>query len=162
MTKKRLWAPWRSPYIAAARSRKGSECIFCEKSKSKADAQNLVIARGKSAFSLLNLFPYNNGHAMVAPYRHVAEVGALTPGEWLEIWRLADDLLRRMRKVLSPNGFNLGINVGRAAGAGIPGHLHLHIVPRWIGDTNFMPILAGTRVISHSLASAHRLLSRAR
>lgn len=162
MIKRRLWAPWRSRYIASVRSGKRTRCLFCEKSKSKTDARNLVIARGRSAFCMLNLFPYNNGHAMVAPYRHVGDVSALTPEEWLEIWRLSDDLLRRMRKVFSPDGFNLGINLGRAAGAGIPGHLHLHVVPRWIGDTNFMPILADTRVISHSLASARRLLSRAR
>ena len=162
MTRKSLWAPWRSPYITGARKTgKGSRCIFCEKARSKADARNLLIVRGRYAYCLLNLFPYNNGHALVVPYRHVRDLSALREPEWLDLWRLASDILQRMKKVLSPQGFNLGINLGRAAGAGIPGHLHLHVVPRWIGDTNFMPILTDTRVISQSLDSAQRLLADA-
>lgn len=161
MTKKRLWAPWRAPYISGARSKRGGNCLFCEKARSKQDVRNLLIHRGRHAYSLLNLYPYNNGHAMVAPYRHVGEVSALTPEEWLDLWRLASDLLRRMKKIFSPQGFNLGINLGRAAGAGIPKHLHLHIVPRWLGDTNFMSTVADARVISHSLRSARSLLANA-
>ena len=159
---KRLWAPWRSPYISGVHQKKvGSGCIFCLKSKSKADVRNLIVMRGRYAYCVLNLFPYNNGHTLVIPYRHVGDPGALTEQEWLDIWRLTADLLRRMKKVFSPHGFNLGINFGQAAGAGIPGHLHLHIVPRWSGDTNFMSVCAGTKVVSQSLSLAQRLLRSA-
>ncbi|MDO8729853.1 MAG: HIT domain-containing protein [Candidatus Omnitrophota bacterium] len=163
MTRKRLWAPWRAPYISSARTKsKGKGCLFCEKAKSRSDAKNLLISRGKYAYSLLNLYPYNSGHAMVVPYRHVGEVGELTREEWLDLWRLASDLLRRMKKVFSPQGFNLGINLGRASGAGIPSHLHLHVVPRWIGDANFMSTVGDTRVISQSLQSARNFLAAER
>jgi len=162
--RKRLWAPWRLAYIAGARKGKKSKklkCLFCEKGKSKPGARNLVVVRGRHGFCMLNLFPYNNGHMLVAPYRHVANLEDLTQEEWLDLWRLTGEAIRRLRKVLSPDGFNTGINLGRAAGAGIPRHLHLHVVPRWMGDTNFMPLLTDTRVISQSLASAHKLLTRA-
>ena len=156
---RRLWAPWRLGYISRARTGKGSSrCLFCEKGRSKADAKNLVIARGQFCFSLLNLFPYSNGHMLIAPYRHVAEVGSLHGEEWQEVWKLTDDAIRRLRRMVSPDGFNVGMNLGRAAGAGIPGHLHLHVVPRWVGDSNFMPILSHTRVLAQSLESARRLL----
>lgn len=156
---KRLWAPWRRPVLAAASSKKkSSSCLFCEKGKSAADARNLVIARGRHCYAILNLYPYNNGHTMIAPYRHVGDLEALNQEEWLDLWRLSGKIIRRMKKVFSPDGFNAGVNLGRAAGAGIPKHLHLHIVPRWVGDTNFMPILAGTRVISQSLESARQAL----
>ena len=159
MTHKRLWAPWRAPYISSARTKsKGKGCLFCEKAKSRSDAKDLLISRGRHAYSLLNRYPYNSGHAMVVPYRHVGEVGELTREEWLDLWRLASDLLRRMKKVYSPQGFNLGINLGRAAGAGIPKHLHLHIVPRWLGDANFMSTVGDTRVISQSLQAARSFL----
>jgi len=158
----RLWAPWRLAYIAGARSKKKkSGCLFCEKGKSKANTRSLVILHGRHGYCMLNLFPYNNGHTLVTPYRHVANLEDLTQEEWLDLWRLSKEAIRRLRKVLSPQGFNVGINLGRAAGAGIPRHLHLHVVPRWVGDTNFMPLLTDTRVISQSLDSAHRLLTRA-
>jgi len=162
VTHKRLWAPWRAPYISSARTKsKGKGCLFCEKAKSRSDAKDLLISRGRHAYSLLNRYPYNSGHAMVVPYRHVGEVGELTREEWLDLWRLASDLLRRMKKVFSPQGFNLGINLGRASGAGIPNHLHLHVVPRWFGDSNFMSTVGDTRVISQSLQSARVLLANA-
>lgn len=155
---KRLWAPWRSQYVANAR-KDTKTCMFCDKGRRTGrDAQDLMLTRAAAAYSLLNLFPYNTGHAMVVPYRHAADLSELTEEEWVDMWRLATDLLKRMRKVFSPDGFNIGINLGRAAGAGIPGHLHLHIVPRWIGDANFMPILSDTRVISRSLDAARKLL----
>ena len=161
MTRKRLWAPWRAPYISSARSKKSKGCLFCRKAQSKSHAKDLVIARGLHAYSLLNLYPYNSGHAMVVPYRHVAEPEQMTEEEWLDLWRLAVDLLRRMKKVYAPQGFNLGINLGRAAGAGIPKHLHLHIVPRWKGDANFMSTVGDTRVISQSLQAARSFLAGA-
>lgn len=120
-----------------------------------------MLVRGEWAFSLLNKFPYNNGHMLVAPYRHVARIGDLTEQEWLDLWRLTDDALERLGRAFRPDGYNLGVNLGRAAGAGIPGHLHLHVVPRWSGDTNFMPVLAHTKVISQSLEAAYRILRRA-
>ena len=161
MIRKRLWAPWRAPYIARAEPMRNRKCLFCEKARSKQDARNLLIFRGRHAYSLLNLYPYINGHSMVVPYRHVGEVSDLTQEEWLDLWRLSSKLMGRMRKVFSPQGFNLGINLGRAAGAGIPKHLHLHVVPRWMGDANFMTTVANTRVISQSLQAARALLRNA-
>lgn len=162
MSNKHLWAPWRLAYLAGARSKKKPHgCLFCERGKSKSDLRNQVVARGRFAFSMLNRFPYNNGHLLVAPYRHISRLDRLTEEEWSDIHRLATDSLRRLDQVLSPDGYNLGINLGRSAGAGIPGHLHLHLVPRWTGDTNFMPVLSDSKVISQSLESAHRLLRAA-
>ena len=160
---KRLWAPWRHPYIVRGVSLEGPRrCMFCVKGRSRRqDKRNLVVARGDLAFSLLNLFPYNNGHLMVAPYRHVGDLASLEESEWLDLFQLAQDGMSRLKKVMKPHGFNLGINFGRAAGAGIPGHLHLHIVPRWTGDTNFMSVCAGTKVVSQSLSLAQRLLRSA-
>lgn len=157
---KRIWAPWRSQYVRDARKDK-VRCVFCGKANSKNLPKDLVIARGQHAYSVLNLYPYNSGHSMVVPYRHVGDPSLLTQEEWLDIWRLTNDLLRRMKKVFKPHGYNLGMNLGRPAGAGIPKHLHLHVVPRWIGDANFMPILNDTRVISQSLAQARKALAAA-
>lgn len=159
MSARRLWAPWRAAYVTGAHAEvKG--CLFCRKGRSRRGKADQVLVRGRFAFSLLNKFPYNNGHLMVAPYRHVARIGHLREEEWLDLWRLTDDGVQRLGRALSPHGYNLGINLGRVAGAGIPGHLHLHIVPRWTGDTNFMPVLAQTRVISQSLETAYRILKR--
>ncbi len=155
-----LWAPWRQAYITQMRKGSSSICLFCAKGRSRSDARNLVIARGRRTFTMLNLFPYNNGHLLIAPYRHVGALGELTEEEWRDLFRQAEEGIRRLRRAMRPEGFNLGLNLGRAAGAGFPGHLHLHIVPRWNGDTNFMPTVAQTKVISQSLQSAYRLLRR--
>ncbi len=157
----RLWAPWRLGYISSARNKAPSGCLFCREGRASNRANEHIIYRGRLGYTLLNRFPYNNGHLMIVPYRHVGRLEALTPEEWLELLDLAKDAMTRLKKALHPHGFNLGINFGRVAGAGIPGHLHLHIVPRWVGDTNFMPVLADTKVISQSLASAARLLRKA-
>lgn len=163
MTPPRLWAPWRSGYVSTARRPEGPKgCLFCRKGRSKKEKSDQVLVHGAHAFSLLNKFPYNNGHLMVAPYRHVARVGDLREEEWLDLWRLADDAIGRLDKAFSPHGYNLGVNLGRTAGAGIPGHLHLHVVPRWTGDTNFMPVTAHTKVISQSLEAAYRALKKAK
>jgi ATP adenylyltransferase len=130
--------------------------------RSKADKANHVIRRGARAFALLNRYPYNNGHLLVAPIRHVGELHRLQPAEWQEMFMLASQLVQTLRRTLRAQGFNLGLNLGRVAGAGIPGHLHLHIVPRWNGDTNFMPVFSGAKVISQSLDEVHRLLAKAR
>lgn len=157
MSRHLLWAPWRLRYLTQMR-RRSRGCLFCQKGRSSSDARNLVFLRGEHGFCLLNLFPYNNGHFMVAPYRHVGKLSALTAAEWLDLWALADEGIRRCDRALGPQGYNLGVNLGMAAGAGIPDHLHLHVVPRWGGDTNFMPVLTDAKVISQSLKSAYTLL----
>ena len=152
----RLWAPWRGRFL---KQRGRRACVFCVAKRSRADRQHLVIARGRRVFALLNLYPYNNGHLMIAPYRHLGTLTALTQEEWAEILRMSQRLTTRVRAVLRPHGFNIGFNLGRSAGSGIPGHLHLHIVPRWNGDTNFMPVLAHTKIISQSLEELYALLT---
>ena len=155
----RLWAPWRTRYLAMKPERR---CIFCLAKTPGHDRRRLVVARGRHTFALLNLYPYNNGHVMVAPSRHIGDLAKLRPAEWAEMLTLSQALLRKLKQALRPHGFNLGMNLGRVGGAGIPGHLHLHLVPRWSGDTNFMPILAGTKVISQSLEDVRRLLTQGR
>lgn len=153
----RLWAPWRNTFLIKASA---GRCIFCAAKRSRDDRKHLVIARGQRAFVMLNLYPYNNGHVMVAPIRHVGDLEALTAAEWAEMGRLSRRVMKLIRRTLHPHGFNIGMNVGRVAGAGFPGHLHLHIVPRWNGDTNFMPVTGRTKVISQSLRELYRLLHR--
>lgn len=152
----RLWAPWRKAYLTKSPARR---CIFCAARRSEDDRRHLVVARGAHAFALLNLYPYNNGHLLLAPSRHVGALQALRPSEWAELHTLLRLLMKRLQRCLRPHGFNIGLNLGRAAGAGIPGHLHLHVVPRWTGDTNFMPILGRTKVISQSLDELFRCLA---
>jgi ATP adenylyltransferase len=146
----RLWAPWRLEYVAGASEATG--CIFCEKPAAGNDDQALIAHRGTHAYVLLNLYPYTSGHLMVAPYRHLAEPGDLDADERAELWELFDQSLAALRDVMAPHGFNAGLNLGRVAGAGVEGHLHLHVVPRWNGDTNFMPVLADIRVIPEHLS----------
>lgn len=150
-----LWAPWRLAYVAQAQPR---GCLFCRKRRARRDARELVVLRGRRAFVMLNRYPYNNGHLMIAPYRHVGTLEALTSEEWQEIGRLLVQFQRRLTRLLHPHGFNIGLNLGRPAGAGVPGHLHAHLVPRWNGDTNFMPVIAKTKVISQSLDELYRQL----
>ncbi len=153
----RLWAPWRIHYI---KQPKIEGCIFCEKwnDSPEKDKENHVVYRGKEAFALLNIYPYNNGHLMVAPTMHVASAEDLSEQAWLEIITIMKLMVTALRGTLHPHGFNIGMNVGRVAGAGIDDHVHLHIVPRWNGDTNFMPILTDTKVLHQSLDEVHHLL----
>jgi ATP adenylyltransferase len=151
-----IWAPWRMAYIRS--SRKPTGCIFCMKSRERRDASNLLLHRGRHGFVIMNLFPYNSGHVMVAPYRHVKSLEALSADGALELLRLMNLSLRALRTEIRPEGFNIGINVGRVSGAGIADHVHLHIVPRWNGDTNFMPLFAETRVIPEHLQQTYRKL----
>lgn len=145
----KLWAPWRVKYITKVSSMKG--CIFCSKPKAKNDRKNYIVARTRHSFSILNLYPYNNGHMMIVPHRHVDSLTKLNREETADLV----DLLNRTQELLSdamdPDGFNIGINIGRAAGAGVKDHVHIHIVPRWFGDANFMQVTASTKVISESL-----------
>ncbi|MDI9615868.1 MAG: HIT domain-containing protein [Methanothrix sp.] len=151
-----LWAPWRIDYIL---SEKGKGCIFCEKPRENRDPENLILYRGRNHFVIMNAFPYNNGHMMVVPYRHTSTLSGWSGDELQEFMELADLCVSVLQRTMRPDGFNLGINMGEVAGAGIAEHIHLHIVPRWKGDTNFMPVLADTRVIpEHIRATYEKLL----
>ncbi len=158
---KKLWAPWRMKYINGAADKIEKGCIFCKKPKSKADQNNYILHRGTKAFIMMNIFPYNNGHLMIAPYRHVGDFTALNDAELLEIMQLAQACQKAMATVMKPQGYNLGFNLGRVAGAGIEDHIHLHLVPRWNGDTNFMPVLADTKVVSEALTDTYKKLKKA-
>ena len=155
----RLWAPWRKAYIRPEGARKKG-CIFCRIAKSRHDRQEHVLRRTRHAFAVLNLYPYTSGHILILPVRHVKTIDALSDKERLEWLELAVQMEKALHKALKPHGMNLGVNLGRAAGAGIPGHLHLHLVPRWKGDANFMSAVAGVRVISESLDSVYAALMR--
>ena len=150
-----IWAPWRIEYIEKP---KGNGCILCQKPKETLDEANLILYRGQYNFIMLNAFPYNPGHLMVAPYRHSANLGGLSNQEVTEHFHLIKKSTELLSAVLKPAGFNIGINIGKAAGAGIEDHLHTHVVPRWQGDTNFMPILSNTQVTSEALAATYRKL----
>jgi len=153
---KRIWAPWRVEYI---RMEKPKGCILCDKPKESNDEANYILYRGKHNYVILNAYPYNPGHLMVAPYRHIATLEDLTPEERNEHFEILNRALGALRAAFNAPGFNIGINVGKVAGAGIDDHFHTHIVPRWAGDTNFMPILADTKVVSEGLADSYRKLA---
>jgi ATP adenylyltransferase len=155
----RLWAPWRLEYVQSA-GKQDDGCIFCRAAEGN-DEEQLVVHRGERAFVLLNKFPYASGHLLVAPYRHGRGFDDLDDGEALEVHRLAAQGLEALAAVYKPEGFNLGWNIGRIAGAGIPDHVHLHVVPRWAGDTNFMPVLAAVKVIPEHLAATRQKLEDA-
>lgn len=155
MTVDKLWAPWRSKYIYMRRHKR---CIFCGARSSRNDESRYIIEKSKHTFALLNTYPYNNGHVMVAPYRHAASLELLFGSETADLMKLINKVKVRLDRKLSPQGYNIGLNVGRAAGAGFAGHVHVHIVPRWVGDTNFMPMTADTKVVSESLDAMYKLL----
>jgi len=146
-----LHAPWRIQYILAPKPPPGDGSLFTRIAQSNDDEANLVVARERSCFALLNRYPYNGGHLMVVPYRQGAELGDLTLEELTELMQLTQRCVTALKRVMNPDGFNIGLNLGRAAGAGIEEHLHLHVVPRWYGDTNFMPVLADTKVLPEAL-----------
>jgi ATP adenylyltransferase len=150
-----LWAPWRLEYIKSADD--GTGCVFCRALEGD-DEERLVVQRGTHAFVLLNKYPYASGHLMVAPTRHVGEYGALDDDEAVEIHRLAQTAMATLAGLYAPQGWNLGWNLGRAAGAGVLDHVHLHVVPRWAGDTNFMPVLADVKVLPEHLLDTRRRL----
>ncbi len=156
---KRLWAPWRLEYIETA-DHPGTECFLCDALRMDDDRRGLVLFRGAAAFALLNRYPYNNGHLLVAPNRHLGTLDQLDSGETAALFELVRRAVGWIERAYNPHGFNIGINLGRTAGAGLPGHLHIHIVPRWDGDTNFMPVLGGTKVISEGLSSSYERLQR--
>ena len=148
-----LWAPWRSSYVTGERSE--DSCVFCDKFTKTTDRDNLILLRGKYCCVVMNLFPYNNGHVMVLPFAHKADISELTEAELSELYSYTTLMTKVIRKVMKAQGFNIGINMGAVAGAGIAAHLHQHIVPRWAGDTNFMPVVAKAKVISETLEETY-------
>jgi ATP adenylyltransferase len=153
---RQLWAPWRLEYVGSADEQEG--CLFCLAAAGD-DVERLVVHRGERAIVLLNKFPYSSGHLMVAPVRHLGDFGELSAEEALEIHRLASAAIAVLKAEYGPDGYNLGWNLGRVAGAGVVDHVHLHVVPRWRGDTNFMPVLADVKVLPEHLDESRRRLS---
>ena len=158
MANYRIWAPWRLEYVKDAAKDNEDECIFCAKPAADDDEANLIVHRGQRCFVILNLFPYTNGHLMVAPYEHIAALQDLDADTVAEMMALAQAAMRRLEEVYAPHGYNVGVNQGRIAGAGFENHIHMHVVPRWGGDTNFMPVLADTRVMPQTLQQSYEAL----
>jgi len=150
---KTLWAPWRIEYIENSGD---EECIFCAIPSEKKDSKNLLLERGELCFSLMNRYPYNNGHIMIAPYRHIDSIVLLTEEENTEMYKLLKRLICVMNELMNPQGYNIGFNMGKTAGAGFDGHIHMHIVPRWNGDTNFMPVIADTKVMPEYIEKTYK------
>ncbi len=156
-----LWAPWRLAYVANPKHRQpGDDCFICAGIAGTNDRESLIVHRTELAVAMLNRFPYNNGHLLIASKAHKAVPADLNDAETLDVQHLVQKMLAILEKTMKPEGFNVGLNLGRVAGAGLPGHLHWHIVPRWNGDTNFMPVISDTRVIVQSLEACYDLLSR--
>ena len=151
-----IWSPWRYDYLAST-DKKPPSCVFCIGDDRSRDAEKLVVFRGIHNFIILNLFPYTSGHTMVAPYQHLETITQAKPEQLSEMMELAQHIIRALQKLYSPNGFNIGMNLGQAAGAGIREHFHLHVVPRWIGDSNFVNVTGETRVLPEEL---HRTYER--
>ncbi|MFH1943236.1 MAG: HIT domain-containing protein [bacterium] len=153
-----LWAPWRIEYIENAEKNEG--CVFCSLSSQSDDRKNLIVHRGAWGFVIMNRYPYNNGHLMVVPFQHTPEMASLSDDEKIELFDFLRVSQEVLREVMKPQGFNIGMNVGRLAGAGIVDHLHFHVVPRWGGDTNFMPIIGHTKIISEGLEQTWEKLKK--
>ncbi|MDE1890075.1 MAG: HIT domain-containing protein [Planctomycetota bacterium] len=151
---KNIWAPWRIAYIQEHSKEDG--CFLCNSYQDNHDEKNLVVYRGNGCFCMLNKYPYNSGHIMIAPNKHKPDISDLTEHEMTEIMKLTRDMKELLTTIMKPEGFNVGMNLGKSAGAGLIGHLHLHIVPRWNGDTNFMPIISDVKVIPQSLEGLYK------
>ena len=151
-----LWAPWRMEYIKIA---KEEGCILCQKPQENSDVANYILHRGKKNFVIMNRYPYNSGHLMVAPNRHIANLEELTGEELCEHYELVQRSITALKQVYKPEGFNIGMNLGRIAGAGVDKHIHTHIVPRWAGDTNFMPVIADANVVNEALEETYKKLA---
>jgi ATP adenylyltransferase len=154
-----IWAPWRMEYITLP---KPDGCIFCDKAVEDGDKdrENYILYRGKENLVILNSYPYNSGHLMVVPYRHVGSIEELNDEERIEHFELVTRAVGVLKEAFRPQGFNLGMNIGKVSGAGVEGHIHTHIVPRWAGDTNFMPVVAETKVVSEALDATYEKLER--
>lgn len=158
MANHRLWAPWRLAYVKDAAKDQESECIFCTKPDAGDDEANLIVHRGERCFVILNLFPYTNGHLMIAPFEHVGAIQQIPAETTAEMMALAQRAMDILEDVYAPHGYNVGFNQGRVAGAGVEHHIHMHVVPRWGGDTNFMPVLGDTRVMPQTLDQSYEQL----
>ena len=154
-----LWTPWRYNYVTEGERPSG--CVFCNAAGTPSDRENLIVHRAEHNFVILNRFPYTNGHVMIVPYAHVSSLAALTEEALLEMMRLAREAERQLRQIYRPDGLNIGLNLGRSAGAGIADHLHMHVLPRWAGDTNFMTVTGETRVLPEDLPATWEKLSAA-
>jgi ATP adenylyltransferase len=161
---KHMWSPWRSQYIASfkspSRQKKNPDSLFTVARKARDDAKHLIVWRGRSCFVIMNRYPYNSGHLMVVPNRQTASIQDLSGEELAEIMQTVQRSIQALDAVMGPQGYNIGANLGRVAGAGVDTHIHFHIVPRWNGDTNFMPVLADTKVISEDMAETHGKLRK--
>ncbi len=158
MASQRIWAPWRLAYVKDASKDSGEKCIFCVEPDAAEDEANLIVHRGERCFVILNLFPYTNGHLMIAPYEHAGSLADLDAATVAELMALAQRAVRVLDEKYEPHGYNVGFNQGRVAGAGVEHHIHMHVVPRWGGDTNFMPVLADTRVMPQTPAQTYETL----
>jgi len=157
MNKKLIWAPWRSEYILGEKE-KG--CVFCNRLRKRSDKKNLIVYRGKKVFVILNKYPYNSGHSMIVPKRHIRRLDDLTNAEAVEVFATKRLTVRATHKSFNPDSFNIGMNMGEGSGAGIPEHMHMHVVPRWAEDTNFMPVIGDTEVISFPLDLIYGMLKK--
>lgn len=159
----KLWSPWRSKYIESFKpgNENDKECLFCRVAKENKDKENYLVHRGKNGYIIMNLYPYNSGHLMVAPYKHVGKLSELNDEETLDCMNLVNLGCKLLDETIFPHGYNIGINVGRSAGAGIEAHVHFHMVPRWNGDTNFMPVLNDVKVISEMMDETYEKLRSA-
>jgi ATP adenylyltransferase len=156
----RIWAPWRLEYVKDASKDNSDACVFCAALEAGDDEANLIVHRGERCFVILNKFPYTNGHLMVAPYDHVAAIQELEPETVAELMALAQRSMNALETGYSPHGYNVGFNQGRVAGAGVEHHIHMHVVPRWGGDTNFMPVLGDTRVMNQTLEDSYETVRK--
>jgi ATP adenylyltransferase len=156
-----IWTPWRYQYIKQVEEGKQPECIFCDAAARKDDSETLVVYRGAKTFVILNRYPYTSGHVMIVPYAHVGELGACEPEALCEMMKLAQRVEAAFRANYKPDGMNLGMNLGRAGGAGVAGHIHLHVLPRWFGDTNFMTAAGETRVHPEDLRTTYERMQKA-
>jgi ATP adenylyltransferase len=157
----RIWAPWRLAYVKDASKDIEEECIFCAKPALEEDEASLIVHRGASCFVILNLFPYTNGHLMVAPFAHIGRLQDLPAETTAEMMELAQRAMAGLEEAYEPHGFNVGFNQGRVAGAGVLHHIHLHVVPRWAGDNNFMPVIADTKVMPQTIEQSYAALKGA-
>lgn len=158
MASERIWAPWRLEYVKDAAKDVEDECVFCAKPAEDDDEANLIVHRGERCFVILNKYPYTNGHLMVAPFDHLATIQELDPATVAELMALAQRAMSVLEDEYSPHGYNVGFNQGRVAGAGVEHHIHMHVVPRWGGDTNFMSVIADTRVMAQTLEQTYAAL----
>jgi ATP adenylyltransferase len=157
----RLFSPWRSKYIESFHQESGGTCILCTAYQGNNDIEKLIVHRGRTSYAIMNLYPYNSGHLMIVPYRHVPDIITLSDEESSELFVLLKKMIIALRQVSKPDGFNIGSNIGRTAGAGIDSHIHFHLVPRWNGDTNFMPVLNDIKLVSEDMTETFHKLKTA-